>query len=464
MYCPLLRLTALAAVLAVCGALTGCGGAGAAADSTSRVRPDAPTQEPKATPVVAEYVPNQVLVRFSPGISLEARKEALFAVEGKIEEHVLTKAMEAVGDPGFFVVQVPGDVYQSIQKLANVVVIELAEPNFIVHHTATSNDPYYTNGSLWGMYGDATSPTNQFGSQAGEAWANNRIGITSVHVAVIDEGVMHGHTDLSGQVWVNPYDPVDGIDNDGNGYVDDRNGWDFDGNNNTVYDGASDDHGTHVAGTIGAKGGNGTGVVGVVWNTRIIVCKFLGNRGGTTSNAIKSLDYVTDLKNRHGIDLVASNSSWGGGGFSQLLKDAIDRQGAASIVTVCAAGNSGANNDSSPFYPASYTSSNIVAVASLDSNGAKSSFSNYGATSVDIGAPGRGIVSTVPARNGSSSYASYSGTSMAAPHVTGGLALLAASSSARGLALRDALLAAGVPTASMANITVTGDRLDVSGF
>lgn len=347
--------------------------------------------------------------------------------------------------------------------------VEYAEPNYIYNHTATSNDPYYTNGSLWGMYGDATSPANQYGSQAGEAWALNHTGSASVLVAVIDEGIQWSHEDLAANMWVNPFDPVDGIDNDGNGYKDDTRGWDFDGNNNSTYDGTQDDHGTHVAGTIGAIGGNGKGVAGVNWNVKIITVKFLGRRGGTTANAIKSVDYVTDLKTRHGLNIVATNNSWGGGGYSQGLYDAIQRANNANILFIAAAGNGGSdgvgdNNDNTPHYPSSYTNTNIIAVASITSTGARSSFSNYGATSVDLGAPGSGIYSTLPS-SANNKYGSYSGTSMATPHVTGGAALYAAyHSGSTASQIKNAILSSAVPTASLSGRCVTGGRLNVSGF
>jgi subtilisin family serine protease len=289
-----------------------------------------------------------------------------------------------------------------------------------------------------------------------------------VWVGIIDEGVMHTHSDLALNIGTNPREIAgNGIDDDGNGYVDDIYGWDFDRNDNTTFDGSQDDHGTHVAGTIGALGGNGGGVAGVCWNVKMINAKFLGRAGGTTANAIKSVDYMTDLKTRHGLNLVATNNSWGGGGFSKALQDGIERANVAGILFIAAAGNSGVNIDASPSYPAAYPNANVISVAAITSTGALASYSNYGATKVDLGAPGSGIWSTVPGRNGQSSYASYSGTSMATPHVTGAAALYASThAGATAAQIKQAIMDAAIntPTASLAGKTVAGGRLNVSGF
>ena len=418
-----------------------------------------------------EAVPNEVLVKFASGASNAQRGAALGAVNGSVAEKIQTRAMKDGGDnEGLTLVRTPMSENAAISALKKFAEVEYAEPNYYYYHDATSNDTYYTNGSLWGMYGD-TSPLrqNQYGSQAGEAWAAGNTGSNTVYVGVIDEGVMDAHQDLSGQVWTNPFDPVGGGDNDGNGYVDDIHGWDFNGNNNSTYDGTQDDHGTHVSGTIGAKGGNGVGVVGVCWNIKIIVAKFLGPAGGTTANAIKAIDYITDLKTRHGLNIVATNNSWGGGGFSSSLQAAIGRADAAGILFVAAAGNGGSdgvgdNNDVTPNYPSNYSNANVIAVASITSSGAKSSFSNYGLTTVDLGAPGSGIFSTLPSNNGRK-YGSYSGTSMATPHVTGAAALYAASHpGASAATIKSAILSSAVATSSLAGKCVTGGRLNVSGF
>ncbi len=415
----------------------------------------------------AAFVTGEVLVQFKAGANDSDVERALGRINGAALEKVSEAFLNNDGRGDLVLVRFQPDFSMSAAKRAieNDPSVEFVEPNWIYTHQAISTDPYYTNGSLWGMYGDATSPANVFGSQAGEAWAAGHTGSAGVYVGVIDEGIQFDHPDLAGQVWTNPFDPADGVDNDGNGYIDDIRGWDFDGNNNTIYDGGTrgslDDHGTHVSGTIGAKANNGQGVVGVNWNITLISGKFLGRRGGTSANAIKAVDYFTDLKTRHGLNIVATNNSWGGGGFSQALKDAITRANTANILFIAAAGNDGANNDTTTSYPSGYGVENIIAVASITNTGGLSSFSNYGETKVHIGAPGSGINSTTAYNT----YSNYSGTSMATPHVAGGAALYASTHPGSNAAtIKAAILDSAVTTASLAGKCVTGGRLNVSGF
>jgi subtilisin family serine protease len=404
---------------------------------------------------------SEMLVQFKPGA------DAVRAL-GHMKAQKL-ETLRRTGQSELMLVKLaPGlAVADAVRAAGQMADVEFAEPNWRYTHQVASNDLYYTNGTLWGMYGSTTTPQNQFGSGAGAAASNN---CGSVWVGIIDEGYMHAHEDLAANAGTNPGEIAgNGIDDDGNGYVDDVNGWDFDGNNSSVFDGAGDDHGTHVAGTIGGAGNNAKGVSGVCHSVKMIGAKFLGSRGGTTANAIKSVDYMTDLKSRHSLNLVATNNSWGGGGFSQALQDAIERANQAGILFIAAAGNSSLNcTDAAPCYPASYPNSNIISVASITNTGAMSSFSNYGATHVDICAPGSAIMSTVPKSSKGkviSGYASYSGTSMATPHVAGAAALYKARNPSATMAqVKGGLLNSSTPTSSCNGKVSTGGRLNVSGF
>ncbi|MDJ0526250.1 MAG: S8 family serine peptidase, partial [Microcystis sp. M53600_WE12] len=243
----------------------------------------------------------------------------------------------------------------------------------------------------------------------------------------------------------------DGIDNDGNGYIDDIRGWDFAYNDNNPSD--VDGHGTHVSGTIAGKGNNGVGVTGVAWNAKIMPLKFLNDQGsGSTSNAILAINYAT----AKGVKL--TNNSWGGGGYSQALYDAINAAGQAGALFIAAAGNDAKNTDTSPSYPASYNLANIISVASTTRTDALSSFSNYGLTSVDLGAPGSEIYSLAPGGG----YATLSGTSMASPHVAGAAALLWSQNPTwTAQQVKNALMNTGEPIAALAGKTVSGKRLNV---
>lgn len=413
-----------------------------------------------------QFVAGEVIVKFRDGTSEVARGRALGRASGAVRERIHTSRMRAAGQrEGLTVVRTGMSVASALAALRSDADVEYAEPNWIYTTDAVSNDPFYANGTLWGMQGAG----NQYGSQAAVAWDAGRTDCSNVYIGIIDEGYYYQHADLAANVGRNPGEVAgNGVDDDGNGLVDDVFGWDFDGGNNTVFDGATDDHGTHVAGTIGAVGGNGTGVAGVCWGVKLMNAKFLGRRGGTTANAVKAVDYFSDLKTRHGLNIVATSNSWGGGGFSQALQDAIGRANAAGILFIAAAGNSTLNCETSACYPAEYPNANVLSVASITSTGAISSFSNYGSTTIDIGAPGSAITSTVPVSNRgtiSSGYASYSGTSMATPHVSGAAALYAAyHPGATAATIKAAILSSATATSSLVGRTLTGGRLNVSTF
>ncbi len=417
---------------------------------------------------------DQLLVQFHAGVSEEA-KAVVRGTAALVLQERLAAAGAARGELDVVKLAKGAAMDAVLRKLQSDPAVAFAEPDYLVTKQAASNDPYYTNGSLWGMYGDETSPTNVYGSQAGEAWAAGKTGSSSVFVGIVDEGIDLSHPDLQANIWTNPFEVAgNGFDDDGNGYIDDIHGWDFFNNDNSIYDVGGDQHGTHVAGTIGGAGGNATGVAGVNWNVGMISAKFLGPNGGYLSDAVRALDYLTDLKTRHGLNIVAANNSWGGGGFSQSLLDAITRAAKANILFVAAAGNGGPdgvgdNNDAVASYPSNYNTTagagydSVIAVAAINSSGGKASFSNYGAATVDLGAPGVSVVSTLPGNT----YGSYSGTSMATPHVTGAAALYAAAHpGASAQTIRNALLdsARATPTSSLAGITTTGGRLNVSAM
>lgn len=412
------------------------------------------------------YVSGELLLQFRPATS-EAQQQALLARLG-------AQALERL-NPGQSGKGQLLRVHLSAASVVNVALLTqlaaepglaFAEPNWRYAHQLTDNpnDPYLSN--LWGMLGASSSPSHPDGSGALAVWNADLRCSSSVAVAVIDEGLMISHPDLKANVWVNPGEIAkNGIDDDHNGYVDDINGWDFVHNDATVYDGYSDDHGSHVAGTIAASIDNAVGVFGLCPTAKLISAKFLGTQGGTTANAVKAVNYVTDLKVRHGLRLVASNNSWGGGGYSQALADAIASAGSANILFVAAAGNSAVNIDTNPSYPASYALANVIAVAAVDKVGGKASFSNWGVNSVPIAAPGVGILSTVPTRKGSASYAYYSGTSMATPHVTGAAALYSAlNPCATALQIKKALLDQAAFDSSLQAYVQQGRRLNVADF
>ncbi len=323
--------------------------------------------------------------------------------------------------------------------------VKLCSANQIYRAAVTPNDASY--GSLWGMT-KIGAPT---------AWETTT-GSSSVVVAVIDTGVQYTHPDLAANMWTNPGEIAgNGIDDDGNGKADDVYGIDTVNNDTNPMDDHS--HGTHCAGTIGATGNNSVGVAGVNWNVKIMALKFLNSSGsGSTAGAVAAINYAVMMKQR-GVNVRVLSNSWGGGGYDAALAEAIKSAEAEGMLFVAAAGNSSNNNDTVPAYPASYTNANVVAVAATDAVDGRALFSSFGPTSVDLGAPGVGILSTVTG----SGYASYSGTSMATPHVAGAAALVLAKNANLTVAeLKAALLDTVDRVASMNGITVTGGRLNLA--
>jgi len=345
----------------------------------------------------------------------------------------------------------------SLQALNSLAIVEYAEPNYIYKVVGGSPDVPTDSelGKLWGMSntgqetdGDMGKITGKAGIDIGalEAW-KVETGSRDVIVAVIDTGVNWSNPDLNANIYVNEAEKngTAEVDDDNNGCVDDVYGCDFaknDGDPMDVYG-----HGTHVSGTIGAMANNGTGVVGVAWNVRILPVRFLNDSGsGTLADAVKSIDYSTAMKAN-----IMSNS-WGGGGFSQALMDSITRAKDAGILFVAAAGNSSNDNDASPEYPASYQVDNVISVAAQTAKGDLAYFSNYGKTSVHLAAPGANVLSYTM-----QGLESWSGTSMACPHVSGVAALLLSQDMTQPYnVIKQRLMDSARPLGSLRNRVVAG--------
>ena len=317
----------------------------------------------------------------------------------------------------------------------------------------------------WALYGDPES-----GIRCDAAW-DITTGSSKVVVAVIDTGVDTTHPDFAGNIFRNPGEIAGNkIDDDGNGFIDDISGWDFSNNDNAPKDDFSSfnerGHGTHVAGTIGARGNNRAGVTGINWNSSILPLKVLNKQGsGSVSSIAKAIHYAVDLKERHGINVRVINMSFGALGASSAEEQAIRSATDAGILVVAAAGNESANNDALPSFPASYPNDRIISVAAITRQGALADFSNFGGATVDIAAPGVDILSTVPFASAPNlPYSFLQGTSMATPHVSGVAALMLSANSSLSIdAIRDGIYASGTSRANLAGSIRTGASLNAFG-
>lgn len=345
-----------------------------------------------------------------------------------------------------------------IDQLKEIQQVQIAEPDYVVHHMEVFPNEI-TNGKirLWGMHNiGGVSGLIDSDIDAPAAWGI-RHNAAPVIVGITDTGLHTTHTDLSANVWRNPGEVADGLDSDGNGIIDDLYGVDVVTESGDLVD--ENGHGTHVSGTIGAQGNNNKGVVGVAWDVQLMGARFLGPVGyGTNSDAIKAIDYCVD----NGASII--NASWGGGGLSLILKDALNRANQAGVVFVAAAGNNGMDNDQIQVYPAAYRLPNVLAVAATNARDEMAGFSNYGQSRVHLGAPGVSIYSTYHDPvwyTGDDGYAPLSGTSMAAPHVSGVAALLRAEfSSEDHHQLINRILTSVDPLESLAERVQTGGRLN----
>lgn len=371
-------------------------------------------------PNEAKFVSGELLVKPRDGVYQQELEVLNRQKDARAQERLPGAGVRVIGLPAELPVQA------AVRRYENSPDAQYAEPNFLLYPEATPNDPAYE--KLYGLnntgqqYANGTVGTPDADIDAPEAW-NTETGNSDTVVVVIDTGVQTSHPDLDGNLWSNPEEAagVSGTDDDRNGYVDDVRGWDFCHGDSSVYDSATyDDHGTHLAGTIAAEGNDAAGITGVNWDAQIMPLKFLDesvpfsstNPCNSTVSAIKAIDYAVKEGAR------ISNNSRGGAGYSQSLKNAIDRADTAGHLFVAAAGNGGDDgigddNDADEHYPSNYTSGNIISVAATDDD-QLASFSNYGSASVDLGAPGVDTYSTVP--NGSKYL---TGTSMATPHSRG---------------------------------------------
>jgi len=405
-----------------------------------------------------DHVPGELLVKYADSLSMQNAKQRVQDIGGKVLHtfesngamHVKLASPMVASDLKAIATELAQDPNVDYVEANNI--LRISTPAVTVEDTQgpfnTPNDPNLRN--LWGLTKIS----------AERAWMTTT-GAPDVIVAVIDTGVDYNHPDIAPNYWFNPGETgVDAqgrdkrtnrVDDDANGYVDDFRGWDFANNDNNPMDDHS--HGTHCAGTIGARGNNGQGVVGVNWNVGLVGLKFMTASGsGSTSAATAAVEYATRMK------FPVTNNSWGGGGSSQTMIAALERNLAAGSVFVAAAGNSTNNNDVSPEYPANYNVANVISVAATGSSDQIANFSNFGRRTVHVAAPGVGIYSTVPSRR----YNNMSGTSMAAPHVAGVAAMML------GLypemtpeEVRAKLIATSDPVPALANRSVSGGRINM---
>ncbi len=395
--------------------------------------PPAPTQEAGAV-----YKKGELLLKFKPQLSQQS-VNTLFADVGL----QMTKTIDELG---VYVCAIGGNksVDSAVAECRASSDVAYAEPNYIYRASIVPNDPRFS--SLYGMTM----------IRAPEAW-DVQTGSKSVIVGIIDTGVDTDHKDLRENIWHNPGESGNGrennkIDDDGNGFVDDYRGWDFIHNDNNPFD--DHNHGSHVAGTVGAVGNNSEGVVGVCWGVSLMALKFLDARGsGDSDDAIEAIIYASNMGAK-----VLSNS-WGGSEHSQALEDAIKFANEKGVLFVAAAGNDFSNNDKADSFPANYEVGNVISVAANTRKEKLAGFSNFGSKSVDLAAPGSDILSTVTRGR----FDVFSGTSMATPHVSGAAALVLAEFPDAGMQEVIIRILGGVDrNANYAGKVATGGRLNVN--
>jgi len=412
-----------------------------------RVRPGAAFPAPPYAP----HAPHDLIVKFRDGVA------APLKLDLRTEMRATPRARFRVGAEQW---RLPAgeSIEDAIARLRADPRVEYAEPNYLVHADRLPDDPRLVEqyalrntGQTGGTAGADLDALRAWNIATGDPGAPGA-GHAGVIIGIIDSGTDQRHPDLRDSLFVNPGEiPDNGLDDDGNGFVDDVTGWDFANGDNDPFDDAY--HGTHVSGIAAATGDNGIGIAGVAWRARLLPVKFLAADGtGFSADAIHAIDYAALMGAR------VLNNSWGGGAFSNIMFDTIAAVGTDGVLFVAAAGNDSENIDINPHYPASYNLPNVIAVAATDDKDGIATFSSYGARGVLLGAPGVGILSTLPG----AAYGLLNGTSMAAPMVTGAAALLL--SAEPGLTIpevRARIAASARPVPALQGKTTTGGRLDL---
>ncbi len=429
----------------------------------------------QATAQSGNYIADEIIVKFKQDTNEHVWSELRTKIQAQQKTGISTGKVQTwkiSQNPLFIKGQYIQNTQDYIAYLNQQPSVAYAEPNYIINTLNTPNDPQID--QLWGIQNKGqTGGLVGADMRAFEAW-DIRHNATAMPIAILDTGIDWKHEDLIENIWQNLgedadgdgrilewngtewiFDPGDenGIDDDGNGYIDDFIGWDFVNNDNNPYD--DNRHGTHVAGIAGARGNNGIGTTGIAWEAQLVALKvFDANGSGSMDKVIAALEYAIRQ------DIKITNNSWGTTAYSQALHDKISDTQNAGQLFIAAAGNNATDNDIlfGNIYPASYEHDNIISVAATNQFDQKANFSNYGVTSIDIGTPGRGIYSTLPGN----SYGYLYGTSMAAPYLAGATALLWSEANAlTPTQLKDLIISTAQPLPDLQGKSVSGGRLDL---
>lgn len=408
----------------------------------------------------APYAHDRILVKIKSDAQLFSNGDQMTPTRGARAE-----ALDGDGRGGLYLIHLDQttSVEQAIKEASADPQVEFAEPDYFLYPATVMPDDTFFN-RQWNLLNMGEGGAGKPGADIGatRAW-DLTTGSDDVVVAILDTGTDLSHPDLAPNAWVNTREVAgNGADDDNNGFVDDINGWNFIRNSGAVYENANVDfHGTAVAGVIGARGNNGIGVSGIAWRVKLMALKFLGADGGSTSDAVKAINYAIALRKK-GVNLRVINASWGGPSNIASLRNAIIAAGDAGILFVAAAGNGGGDGvgddiDEQPDYPSAWTSEipSLISVAALDMSDGLTEFSNYGLKNVCVGAPGEQIITTLP----DGGYGWATGTSFAAPHVSGIAALIwSRESSLSPSRIRERIVSTSEPVLALASKSINAAR------